>query len=642
MKCGLCKQSGHNRRTCTVLATLMVVHAATTPELDFDIHTIPYISYDSDRDDEDIEEERERIDHQRKKLERRLRRKNASLRLFYDEQKLCATEIGNEIIHKNKRYITVVAPPGSGKTNLIHCIYHMFKANFPNECIRKNITITTGMSDIDWQTQTEEGTLLRDTRRECEEKIFHRGQLKHRFKELKEHPELLSNHVFIIDECQIANQIDGTIDKEFKAAGLTPEMIEKFNIIIINISATPDSLLVEMVPNDKHALIELETGEDYLSFQYLIDNNFIENYRSDTYLIEHMEEDITRYTTPRWHIIRVHNRKQNILSKIYELNNKGLVNVIKHNSNSRIDKVNDILNTPPEKHTIIVIKEFYRASKRLRLTQHIGLVIEPPAKKSDDTVTAQGLMARFLAYYSPDELIFPGGQQPRLICNKSSVERYITFTHTWSYADIDYSSRKVNFNEGELTRFTSTHMNKRADTLDKDTIIGMNKTTKYDFYPRDTTFNTKKEAIEGFEREVPRLHVKKADDGEPHFTRDHFHQTHSPGSRLPRNHTDEPGGYWISSKINSYHINTIDTFKRSVRLNKGSNFDGSIQALIVPLYESTTSPPDSVQWVVKYQVENSNINSNELPLPDMREHLNSINSKDKDKPKHEPMNINNP
>lgn len=613
MRCGLCKQTGHNRRTCTAVVTLMAVHAAPTPELDFDIQTIQYMPYNSDRDDEEIEDERLRIYLQKKILERNLKRKNASLRLFYDEQQLCSHEICNQINFKGKRYITVVAPPGSGKTNLIHNLYYMFKALLPNEHIRHNITITTGMSDIDWLTQTEEGTLLRNTRLECEEKIFHRGQLKHRFKELKEHPELLSNHVFIIDECQIANQIDGTIDKEFKAAGLTPEMIEKFNIIIINISATPDSLLVEMVPNEKHALIELETGENYLSFQYLIDHNFIEDYRSDTYLIEHMEEDITRYTIPRWHIIRVHNRKQNILSKIDELKHKGLANVMEHNSNSRIDKVNDRLNTPPEKHTIIVIKEFYRASKRLRLTPHIGLVIEPPAKKSDDTVTAQGLMARFLAYYSPEEITFPIGQQPRLICNKSSVERYITFTHTWSYADIDYSSRKVNFNEGELTRFTSTHMNERADTLDKDTLIGMNKTTKYDYYPRNTTFNTKEKVIEGFEREVPHLHVKKADDGEPHFTRDHFHQTHSPGSRLLRNHTDEPGGWWISSKINSYNLNTIDSFKRSVRLNNGSNFDGSIQALIFPLYESNTSPPDSVQWVVKYQVDENYINAPNIP-----------------------------
>ena len=41
----------------------------------------------------------------------------------------------------------------------------------------------------------------------------------------------------------------------------------------------------------------------------------------------------------------------------------------------------------------------------------------------------------------------------------------------------------------------------------------------------------------------------------------------------------------------------------------------------------------------KNTIENSNDNSNMIsnppPLPDTREHLNSINSKDKDKPKHE-------
>jgi hypothetical protein len=621
MRCGLCKQTGHNRRTCTAVATLMVVHTATTPELEFDITKIPYMPYDSVRDDEDIEDERERIALLKRKIERKLTREHELSMLFYNEQQLCGYEICNQINVEGKRYITVVAPPGSGKTNLIHNLYYMFKAELTNEHIRKNITITTGMSDIDWQKQTEEGTLLRNTRRECEEKIFHRGQLKHRFKELKEHPELLSNHVFIIDECQIANQKDGTIDKEFKAAGLTPEMIEKFNIIIINISATPDSLLVEMIPNEKHALVPLATGEKYVSFQYLIDNNFIEDYNTDTDLTEHMEEDIIRYTTPRWHIIRVHNRKQNILSKIYELNDRGLVNVIEHNSNSRIDKVNDRLNTPPEKHTIIVIKEFYRASKRLRLTQHIGLVIEPPAKKADDTVTAQGLIARFLAYYSLEELTFPPGQKPRLICNVVSVNRYINFTRTWSYNDIDYSSRKVNFNVGELTRFTSTHMNGRAETLDRDTIIGMNSRIKYDYYPlqdSNITFNTKEELITEFEQVWPTLSIKKCFDpvnriDRPKYTTQHFHKTHTPGIRLRPDHMDESGGYWISSKIKSYQLNIRDNFTRSIILNKGSNFDGSIQALIFPLYESTNSPPDSVQWVIKYQVDENFINAPNIP-----------------------------
>tara|TARA_B110000211_G_scaffold221781_2_gene269804 strand:- start:3746 stop:5509 length:1764 start_codon:yes stop_codon:yes gene_type:complete len=581
----------------------MTIHAATTSELDFDIRTISYVPYDSGRDDEDIDEERERIYYQKKKLDRQARRRGE--RLFYDEQKKSAIDIGASLIDKGKRYITVVAPPGSGKTNLIHCLYHMFKANFPNEYIRKNITITTGMSDIDWQNQTEQGTLLRNTRREEEEKIFHRGQLKHRFDELKKHPELLSNHVFIVDECQIANQIDGTIDKEFRAAGLTSEMIEKFNIVLINISATPDSLLVEMVPSEKHALVELAVGKNYLSFQSLIARDFIEDYTSDEDLIRTLEEDIINYTSPRWHFIRIHNKKENIHNKVRQLEDKNVVQVIEHNSKERIDMLDEKLKAPPEKHTIIIIKDFYRASKRLRLTQHIGLVIEPPAKKADDTVTAQGLIARFLGYYSPSELQFPIGQTPKFIGNKDSIDRYIEFTRTWSYADIDYSSRRVNFNKGELTRFTSTHMACRAETMDKDTLLGMTKKTKYGMYPPQDSplhFATREELIAAFEAEAAagKLRVKKNDSGEIHFTKDHFHQTLSLGHRLPLTHADEPGGYWISSKINPYNINIRNTFTRSIILNSGACFDGSIQALIVPLYEHANSLPDSVQWVIKY------------------------------------------
>jgi hypothetical protein len=99
----------------------------------------------------------------------------------------------------------------------------------------------------------------------------------------------------------------------------------------------------------------------------------------------------------------------------------------------------------------------------------------------------------------------------------------------------------------------------------------------------------------------------------PKYTTQHFHKTHTPGIRLRPDHMDESGGYWISSKIKSYQLNIRDNFTRSIILNKGSNFDGSIQALIFPLYESTNSPPDSVQWVIKYQVDENFINAPNIP-----------------------------
>ena len=105
----------------------------------------------------------------------------------------------------------MVAEPGVGKTNLIHKLYSDVKVSQPNSIYGERSTIAPGMTSIDWREQTSDGTKLRNTttingmsNQNIAEDIYHGPTFGKRIKYLLEHPELLSEHLFIIDECHIA------------------------------------------------------------------------------------------------------------------------------------------------------------------------------------------------------------------------------------------------------------------------------------------------------------------------------------------------------------------------------------------------------------------------------------------------------
>lgn len=492
-KCGICKEIGHNRRNCPKKDILQ----SEINEIENDNWNIDDIEYiDSRNDERYIDMQQGKIDIRRgeleleneniksKKIELGLkekynlkiltqelkRKKDESLKkwldkklhkLWFDTQKECGTIICHYLIEENKYIALAVAQPGVGKTNLIqYLIYHLkAKLNPDKMIIGDRITIATGMSSRDWIDQTEKGTTLLD--KNNNEKIYHRDTLNRRIKYLKDNPELLSDHVFIIDECHIAcdkeQTIDNLLNRDLK---LTKKIIQKFKIKIIFISATPDIILAELENKheDEWQFCVLEPGEGYRGFEFIRNKKWLYDY--DNLKINEKEifkSNINKYSKPKYHIIRIRGKASENFKKmivnliLYE--NIGICE--EHNEKNKIENFEDKLKEEPDKHTFVFIKEFYRASKRLRLTKNIGMIIEPSVN-NDVTVTAQNLLARFFGYYDDSELEFT--EPPMFICNEKCVDTYLEFANNFTYDGIDYKSRKIKEN-GEIRGNIQSYQN---------------------------------------------------------------------------------------------------------------------------------------------------------------------------------------
>jgi len=506
-KCGLCKQEGHNRRRCPnndgIIQSIQVDQPIQSIQLmnpDFKIDEVEYIN--SREDEEGNELQKNRISNRKKELihdEKMIKRKeleneyknimnNEELKrktnevleemhdqgkfnLWFSTQEECGEYIHHYLMNEEKKIILAVAEPGVGKTNLIHYLIYKFKSSSgpsnENLIVGDRLTIATGMSSIDWIRQTEKGTKLRD--KNYDEEIYHRDTIHKRIKYLQDNPDLLSDHVFILDECHIACDKGQTLDKLFNHhLGLTNEIIDKLRIKFIFISATGIQMQVELLQKQgsEWAMVKLVPGENYRGGRFIKDQNWLHDYEElNINNKEIFKEILSRYTKPKYHIIRICGKNStSFKKKIMELcaqENIGICS--EHNEKTRIENFEDKLYKPPEKHHFIFIKGFYRASKRLRLTKNIGMIIEPSVNK-DVTVVAQSLLSRFFGYYSNEEMNF-SDQAPIFICKKECMDDYIkhacdsNFELTTTTGEtIKYQSRNVKYdNEKQAVVIRGNH-----------------------------------------------------------------------------------------------------------------------------------------------------------------------------------------
>ncbi len=468
-KCGLCNQVGHNRRNCPNKHLLQ----SEINEIENDSWNINDIEYNDSRNDKRyIDIQRTKIKIRREELEYEL---NLCLdkkqdKLWFDTQEYCGWDIGHYLMVENKYIALAVAQPGVGKTNLIQYLIFHLKALLRDEeiIIGDRITIATGMSSRDWIDQTKKGTTLLDKNKN--EEIYHRDTLHKRIKYLKDNPKLLSDHVFILDECHIGcdkeQTIDNLLNRDLK---LTKEIIKKLKIKIIFISATPDIIQAELEKKheDEWQFCVLEPGIGYRGFEFIRNKKWLYDY--DNLKINEKEifkSNINKYSKPKYHIIRIRGKaSENFKKMIKNLCGTENIGIWKeHNEKNKIENFEDKLKEEPETHTFVFIKEFYRASKRLRLTKNIGIIIEPSVN-NDVTVTGQNLLARFFGYYDDSELEFV--EAPMFICNKECVDTYLEFANNFTYDGIDYKSRKIKEN-GEIRGNIQSYQNNYTEDISED------------------------------------------------------------------------------------------------------------------------------------------------------------------------------
>ncbi len=417
--------------------------------------------------------------------------------LWFRTSELAASSILEHVLNPDIQVISLLAEPGSGKTAVIHnLIYQILSLPHDKAIDQKCITITTGMSDTDWFDQImdvfklKDGKYLWESLNKVDDNycISHRSKFYKRITWILENLQYISNHVFIIDENHIADEKDMTIDAEFRRLGLTEEKMKEYNIKIIIVSATPDVTLSILSRKSNHAKVILENGEDYKGFAYYTKEEMIKDY-DDNVEIETLIR--AKFSTQRYHYIRAMTLiekgeyRQNILA-ICEKNNWPIIkDDSEHNyylsfkmdeNETKAGKDGKIIiktYVKPDHHTIIIIKNKYSASKRLKITQNTGLIIEKPASQMNTTVTCNGLIPRFWGYDPLPE--FPYGQRPLFICNKKSVDEYIKFTADFVYNKKSYTGKKITSTKKKtkelVITFPCSVINADGITIDNDNVL---------------------------------------------------------------------------------------------------------------------------------------------------------------------------
>jgi len=417
--------------------------------------------------------------------------------LWFENSNYTASDIEIELLNPETQFITAVGEPGVGKTALILCLLYAISMLPYEKAIHPNcITMTTGMSDTSWFEQLMKAFKLRTgeflmevinsvSENHC---ITHRSNFHKRITWLLNNPEYISNAIFIIDEHHFADDVEMTIDSEFKRLGLTVEKMKEYNIKIINVSATPDVSLSLMSRQDNHKMAILQNGPNYKGFEYYTNHNMIVDYTNDIDMESKIRE---KYSTPRYHFIRARTQqekgayRENTVSiarkngwdVIEDDSNHNYYLSFKQDENERLAEIQgkSIIRTylQPMRHTIILIKNKYPASKRLKITGFTGLVIEKPAEKMNTTVTCNGLIPRFWGYEDLPE--FPHNQTPLFICNKQSVDEYIKFKEDFVYNGKSYTSNRIKSDEYKLKELKTTWCCNMANALPSvcDTRIGI-------------------------------------------------------------------------------------------------------------------------------------------------------------------------
>ena len=340
--------------------------------------------------------------------------------------------------------VCLIAQPGTGKTGAAQEVMIQMATN-PNDeelIYAENIINCTGMSDNDWETQFKNSVLL-----PFKDNIFHRQNLIKQKNKL----ESLKDALLIPDECHIASGSKMTIAKTLKEAGILDlKVLEMRNIKMLDISATPDAVLHDYKKwGTKCAIIKIQPGPSYKGFEVMLKEDRIIDApnleESDDYydLLEGLDERYKNTTKKYFPFRLLDPAKIKILEDVSNIYGWVCLN---HNSDERIDEIDTLMKTPPSKHTIIFIKGFWRASKRISM-KHIGATYEPIPKQRDVSVTAQALTARFCDNYeySGDHLDI--NSRPLHYCDKGAIEQYVEwFNNDCDFSSSEYKSSRISAN----------------------------------------------------------------------------------------------------------------------------------------------------------------------------------------------------
>jgi len=448
--CGRCGQIGHNKRSCkaiietTPIEPLIIhdeekikkskkfisAHSHETQVLKINDMIENYqnnvISYVYEK--EFIDDERfNNIDDFKKYFLENLTNKYPQYNLWYLNQNDLSLEITDYILENpDINHIPVTSQCGSGKTMAMDAISKTLMTT-PIEDYTKlikidNIFVITGYSSKDWIND-----MKKDLKIIKSKNVFHRDTIRHLKELIVDDYKRLLNAVLFIDEARLVVEPGMTIDKFFKELGLESDIINKYNIKIFYIDATLDSHNISLRDLENVSpVFQMETGENYIGVNHSI-NNWLN--KIDKYNLKHevgFKNIFIRIKkllkeNKKKHLFRITDSK--IRTKfIKEIKKKGydyyFVDSSKNSHQWGVHSFDKELSKQKENVTIYILKDMYRCAKRFRLNNDLGIIYEQDTES--DTITTQGLIARFFGYYNDLTNI-----NPFMICNIDHFENQI-------------------------------------------------------------------------------------------------------------------------------------------------------------------------------------------------------------------------
>jgi hypothetical protein len=391
---------------------------------------------------------REWIRHEYEAKRWQLKAHDPTKEIVYPNQAEAAQEIFKAFMIDNKVAATLIALPQAGKTGtFLETAYRMCTFNDDEKAIDpEQLLIITGMSDREWRWQTSDDMLTTFQKR-----VKHRGQ----FESVPTLLATLRNSLIIIDECHIAAEKEQSMSAMLRDAGLLNiDELRRRRIFLLEVSATPGATLYDAMNwgSENHGIVILKESPKYVGFRdFIAEKRLHESFdltkpEEAADLIEFIEQTFPR---PKYHIIRLSGRKSisTASNNIREHANARGWLVHNHNANERMWDLDHIMTTAPRYHSIILIKEFWRAGKRL-CDKHVGVVHETRTQIEDTNVTSQGLIGRLCGNDKHS-----GDGAPHAFCNTGLIHDYLA----WIDAKGDYSavlrykSKNLNAKKGRIT-----------------------------------------------------------------------------------------------------------------------------------------------------------------------------------------------
>jgi len=346
---------------------------------------------------------------------------------MFPNQRKFGKEIADVFLNPTIFSVLAMALTQSGKTGSMLAVIDAMKP--------KHVFIITGLSSVDWMKQTRER--FPKQYHDC---IFHRNQLPTFVKLVKP----LKHVLIIIDENQIAFKEKQSIHHAFEKAEIMKlDDLKRKQVRIVHFTATPTNTL-DFLSHDFSDIVLMKPEASYTSAFDLLDQGRILEYKdlcgclhdkdysmvswqdpdswmpTDPQVFEHLEQIRPFLKDPKYHIIRTsYSFRHDVTISNFIRSFPDAVML------SDVDDLDQLLLSPPSKHTFLFIKEKLRCAKTLHKT-HLGVLYERRTKHPKMDTILQGLVGRLTGYQSCSAVVF---SDPTLVADyrRQWFEQFVKF-----------------------------------------------------------------------------------------------------------------------------------------------------------------------------------------------------------------------